>query len=189
MSQQIGFIGLGKMGVPMASRIAASGRPLRLYDVSEQALRAACSAIQGATSDSVQDIGALCNVVILMLPDSAAVKAVLLGGGGTGLLESLRKGSIVIDMSSSDPSITRELGEELHKRGIAYLDAPVSGGVKRAVNGTLPSWWRRYGTIAQIRDPLHHGHDCNRDRCLGSVHAMKVSHHVSAAGLVAAAKR
>ncbi|MBI3376185.1 MAG: NAD(P)-dependent oxidoreductase [Betaproteobacteria bacterium] len=189
MSQEIGFIGMGKIGVPMARRIAASGRRLRVHDISEQAVRAACSAIQGATSDSLQNIGAQCDVIILMLPDSPAVKAVLLGNGGKGLIENLRKGSIVIDMSSSDPSATRELGEVLHQRGIAFLDAPVSGGVKRAVNGTLSIMvGGDPDTIAQIKDLLlTMGTTVTETGALGSAHAMKaLNNYVSATGLVAA---
>ena len=89
---------------------------------------------QAATS--LADIGRDCEVVILMLPDSAVVKKVLYGEQD-GLAAQLKKGAVVIDMSSSNPSVTRELGPRLKAAGVDLIDAPVSGGVKRAVDGSL----------------------------------------------------
>ena len=184
----VGFVGIGKMGLPMATRIAAHGYPLRVYDSSAAAL-AAIRAVSGVQAvKSLADIGRECAVVILMLPDSAVVKQVLYGDKDA-LAAHLKKGSVVIDMSSSSPPATRELGPRLKAAGVDLIDAPVSGGVKRAVDGSLAIMaGGEAAVIARVQPLLSTmGKSVIETGMLGSGHAMKaLNNYVSAAGLLAA---
>ena len=130
----VAFIGLGRMGLPMVRRLAAAGYTVRGYDVSTHA-REEVAAIAGAqAADSAQAAGAGADAVVLMLPSSSVVGAVLLEDG---LLEALEPGVALIDMSSSEPLETRALAARAAERGIELVDAPVSGGVRGAVEGSL----------------------------------------------------
>ncbi|HEX4034926.1 MAG TPA: NAD(P)-dependent oxidoreductase [Solirubrobacteraceae bacterium] len=134
MISQTAFIGLGRMGIPMTGRLAAAGVAVRGYDVSAQA-RAALDEVDGArAAASAAEAAQGAASVILMLPTSDAVEAVLLEDG---LLEALEPPTILIDMGSSEPLRTRALAERAAQRGIEMLDAPVSGGVRGALEGTL----------------------------------------------------
>jgi len=127
----IGFVGLGNMGGPMASRLIGAGHELCVYDVVPAVReRFAGSAALAATVTSVSTA----DTVLLMLPDSAVVERVLLGDG---LLDGLRAGTLLVDMSSSDPSRTRDLAAVAARRDVTLVDAPVSGGVAGARAGTL----------------------------------------------------
>ncbi|MGN9910256.1 NAD(P)-dependent oxidoreductase [Phytohabitans sp. LJ34] len=127
----IGFVGLGNMGGPMAARLVAAGHDLCVYDVVPAAReRFAGSAALAATVTGVSTA----DTVLLMLPDSAVVERVLLGDG---LLDRLRPGTLLVDMSSSDPGRTRSLARVAGERGVTLVDAPVSGGVAAARDGTL----------------------------------------------------
>lgn len=184
----VGFIGIGKMGLPMATRIAGQGYPLRVYDTSAAALKTICALSGVQAANSLADIGRACEVVILMLPDSAVVRKVLFGDKD-GLAAQLRKGSVVIDMSSSNPSATREFGPRLEAAGVGFIDAPVSGGVKRAVDGTLAIMaGGEHALIERVRPLLSTmGKTIVETGMLGSGHAMKaLNNYVSAAGLLAA---
>ena len=184
----VGFVGIGKMGLPMATRVATNGFALHAYDTSEAALQALCAVGSVRASKRLADIGRDCEVVILMLPDSAVVKSVLFGGNNA-LAAHLKKGSIVIDMSSSDPSVTRELGPRLQAAGVDFIDAPVSGGVKRAVDGSLAIMaGGEPAIIARVKPLLlTMGKSIIETGKLGSGHAMKaLNNYVSAAGLLAA---
>ena len=134
------FVGLGRMGRPMARRYAANHRTV-LFDLDTAAVARVADEL-GATAlsdlDSVPDD---VDVVILMLPDSRVVESVLLGpegsGDPTGLLSRLSTGTLVIDMGSSEPASTRRLHAVAKERGLGYVDAPVSGGVAKAETGEL----------------------------------------------------
>ncbi len=184
----VGFVGIGKMGLPMAQRIAAQGYPLRVYDTSASALEVICSVSGVQAAKSLADIGRECKVVILMLPDSAVVRKVLYGDKD-GLAAHLEKDAIVIDMSSSSPSVTRELGPRLKQSGVELIDAPVSGGVKRAIDGTLAIMAGGEAAVIERVKPLllTMGKEVIETGMLGSGHAMKaLNNYVSAAGLLAA---
>jgi 3-hydroxyisobutyrate dehydrogenase len=185
----VGFIGIGKMGSPMAGRIAAHGYPLHIYDASNAAIEAFCGRVASAqASKTLADIGKNCGVVILMLPDSGVVKQVLFGGK-EGLAAHASRGSIVIDMGSSDPFITREIGPKLKEAGVEFIDAPVSGGVKRAIDGSLAIMVGGDGRMIERVKPLLStmGKSIIETGMLGSGHAMKaLNNYVSAAGLLAA---
>ncbi|MBC7301877.1 MAG: NAD(P)-dependent oxidoreductase [Nocardia sp.] len=127
----VAFLGLGNMGAPMARRLVAAGVDVLGFDPQDSA-RAAFLAAGGRTADSAAAAVAESRVVVLMLPSSAVVEAVLADLG-----ESLRPGTTIIDMSSSDPLSTRRLALECATRDVTFIDAPVSGGVSGAQAGTL----------------------------------------------------
>ena len=186
--ETVGFIGIGKMGLPMASRIAAQAYPLHVYDISEAALEAICSRTAARAQKTLKELGRNCRVVILMLPDSEVVKRVLFGDQD-GLVAHLARGSVVIDMSSSSPSVTREIGPQLKEAGIDFIDAPVSGGVKRAIDGSLAIMAGGDSVVIARVKPLLSamGKSIIETGMLGSGHAMKaLNNYVSAAGMVAA---
>ncbi|AJJ01166.1 NAD-binding of NADP-dependent 3-hydroxyisobutyrate dehydrogenase family protein [Yersinia pseudotuberculosis] len=134
--QRIGFIGLGKMGTPMVQRLVKAGFELYLCDADitkVQILTAELNA-ESLTVDNAASLDAL----ITMLPNSEAVEQALLGSDGiSGWVAQLSQAAVVIDMSSSDPERSRRLAILLAVWELDYLDAPVSGGVKKAQNGTL----------------------------------------------------
>lgn len=126
----VGFIGLGRMGLQMAARLEASGTHLLGADPAEGA-RAAANAC-GVEIASLEAIGARCGIVITMLPDSDVVESVV-----DSLLPSIATHTLLIDMSSSDPNRTRALAARLASHSVDLVDAPVSGGVRAASDGTL----------------------------------------------------
>jgi 2-hydroxy-3-oxopropionate reductase len=130
----IGFIGLGIMGKPMARNLIAAGFDLTVHNRSRAALDEL--AREGAeVAGSPAAVAGSSDVVITMLPDSPDVESVLLGPAG--LLAHADPGSLVIDMSTISPDVTRSLGLEAQSRGVRFLDAPVSGGEAGARAGTL----------------------------------------------------
>ncbi|HUZ21568.1 MAG TPA: NAD(P)-dependent oxidoreductase [Acidimicrobiales bacterium] len=131
--RSVGFVGLGNMGMPMARRLAEAGNTVVGYDVSEAVRQKAVEAGVGAASDTAQ-VARGASILILMLPDSNVVEQVL---NDHALLEGLSPGTLVVDMSSSEPLRTRELASHLEKRDLRMIDAPVSGGVSGAENGKL----------------------------------------------------
>jgi 3-hydroxyisobutyrate dehydrogenase len=133
--QRIGFIGLGNMGAPMAGHLAAAGFRLVAADANPATLARFYSAVPCERAESLAQLGGSCRVLITMLPDGAAVRQVLLGPDGVAA--GLAPGSVVLDMSSAEPVGTRALAAQLAQAGVSLIDAPVSGGVKRAVAGTL----------------------------------------------------
>jgi 3-hydroxyisobutyrate dehydrogenase len=130
----IAFIGLGNMGGPMAANLVKAGHRLRVFDLVPAALQAARAA--GATGvDSAADTLEGAEVVISMLPASRHVEGLYLGEGG--ILERIPAGALVIDCSTIAPATARKVGEAATARGLAMLDAPVSGGTAGAQGGTL----------------------------------------------------
>ena len=134
MGDRIGFIGLGVMGRPMAEHLLAAGHRLTVHNRSRAAVDAlvAAGAERGASPADVADKS---DIVITMLPDTPDVESVIAGPGG--VLDGVRAGAIVIDMSSISPAATRELARRVDARGATLLDAPVSGGEIGAKNATL----------------------------------------------------
>ena len=182
----VGFIGLGKMGLPMARRLAEAGYPVTAFDTTASALEAAAGFGAGK-AESPAEVGGRCGVVITMLPNVNIVRAAVLGENGAA--SALLAGSLLIDMSSSSPQGTIELGAALRERGIDLIDAPVSGGVPKAKTGELaimvggePSAVERALPILETM-----GRRIFRTGRLGSGQAMKALNNlVSAAGMVAA---
>ena len=182
----VAFIGLGMMGLPMALRLVAAGFSVRGSDLSEKAL-AAFAASGGIVCVSARMAADGASIVITMLANSSIVRDALLGSGGAAL--ALSPGSLVIDMSSSAPMETRQLAEDLSARNIFLVDAPVSGGVKRAISGTLAIMvGGDAAEIERVRPLLSAmGSTVIHTGAVGSGHAVKaLNNYVSAAGLVAA---
>jgi 2-hydroxy-3-oxopropionate reductase len=136
MAERIGFIGLGIMGKPMARNLVKAGYQVVVHNRSRGAvdeLTAESDAVTAATSP--REVAAQVKIVITMLPDSPDVRDVVFGENG--LLEALGKGSLLIDMSTIAPATAVEVANALGERGATALDAPVSGGDKGAIAGTL----------------------------------------------------
>lgn len=188
---RIGFVGLGQMGLPMACNLARAGYRIVAHDLSRDALERACNATGAEAPGSLQTLAGCCDAVITMLPDGGAVRAVIAGAGsgGDSLLAGFARGGALIDMSSSSPVGTRELGVLLAQQGVAMLDAPVSGGVRKAADATLSIMVGGDAqVIARCRSLLEAmGKQIFLTGSLGSGHAMKaLNNYVSAAGLAAA---
>jgi len=131
---KIGFIGLGIMGKPMAKNLLKAGYPVVVYDIVSEAVKELvdAGAEQGASS---ADVASKSEVIITMLPNSPHVKEVVLGKNG--VLEGAKPGSILVDMSSIAPLASKEISEKAAEKGVIMLDAPVSGGEPKAIDGTL----------------------------------------------------
>jgi len=131
---KIGFIGLGIMGKPMSKNLLKAGHALVVYDlVAERVEEVAASGAEKGSS--ARDVAARSEVVITMLPDGPDVEQAVLGPDG--VLEGARPGSLVIDMSSINPLVAQKVGAACEARGVDFLDAPVSGGEPKAIDGTL----------------------------------------------------
>jgi 3-hydroxyisobutyrate dehydrogenase len=188
----IGFAGIGAMGTPMAGNLARAGYKVVVYDL-DAARAAALAGTNGVTvAKNLAELGAAANILITMLPDGKAVRAALCGKDDSFkdcLLERAQKNALVIDMSSSSPMGTRELGEVLAKRGLQFIDAPVSNGVKGAVAATLSIMVGGDQTIFERVKPMLEklGSQIYYAGPLGAGHAIKaLNNYVSAAGLIAA---
>ena len=127
------FVGLGRMGAPMARRHAARFDTV-LSDADPAVAAALAEELGCRVLPTPAEVPDDIDTVVLMLPDSRVVEAVLLDGG---LLGRLPAGALIVDMGSSEPASTRRLAADARARGIGYVDAPVSGGVARAVTGEL----------------------------------------------------
>lgn len=131
---KVGFIGLGIMGKPMSKNLVKAGHELVVYDFNESSI-AELTALGAKGAKSGAEVAAQCDVIITMVPNSPHVRAACLGEGGVA--ETAKKGTVVIDMSSIDPVESKSIGAELAEKGIELMDAPVSGGEPKAIDGTL----------------------------------------------------
>ena len=129
----IGFIGLGIMGKPMAKNLIKAGYKLVVYNRSAKFDE--LLALGAAGAGSGREVASKSDIIITMLPNSPHVKEVILGADG--VIDGVKSGSIVIDMSSIAPAVSRELASALKAKNVSFLDAPVSGGEPKAVDGTL----------------------------------------------------
>lgn len=170
----VGFVGLGKMGWPMAGNLAAAGHPLTVHDA-DPARQARFAAEHACVAGEDPSAFASVAVVVTMLPDDAAVRDAVLERQG-GIASALAPGSVVVDMSSSSPVATRELGRRLTELGVGLVDSPVSGGVVRAEEGTLTLMVGadEDTAVEQARPVLEVlGERLFRTGALGTGHAMK----------------
>jgi 2-hydroxy-3-oxopropionate reductase len=132
--EKIGFIGLGIMGKPMARNLLKAGYKLVVYDINSPAVEDLIK--DGAKAGkSSGDVASQCEVIITMLPNSPDVKEVVLGING--VIEGIKPGSVLIDMSSIAPLTSKKVAAKLLHKGVVMLDAPVSGGEPKAIAGTL----------------------------------------------------
>lgn len=134
MIQKIGFVGLGRMGSPMAMNLVRAGYPVTVYNRTPEKTKPLAEA-GAAVAGSLAEAASNADIVFTMVSDSAALQDVVLGPAG--LLDSLPPGAVLIDMSTVDPKISRQVAEAVQARGAHMLDAPVSGSTMLAEQGTL----------------------------------------------------
>lgn len=184
----VAFIGVGAMGAPMAACVARAGHVLTVYDSVRARAQLVATENGCHTAEGLEGLAAS-ELVVTMLPTGQIVRDLYLRDG---LARKLRRGIIAIDMSSSDPVGTRELGAALAASGITLIDAPVSGGVPRAAQGTLTIMigGDDPAAIDRARPLLRSMGDRLFDTGgLGSGHAMKaLNNFVAAAGFAACAE-
>lgn len=187
MSQpRIGFIGIGAMGHPMGSRVLKAGFPLVVYDAAPGVGEKFAREVGGRAAASLAALAAESDIVITMLPNSAIVEQVLFAPDGVAA--ALKKGATVVEMSSGVPMQTAAMGQRLAERGIAMIDAPVSGGVRKAITGELAIMAGGDEKVIDACTPLLQsmGARIFKTGALGSGQAMKALNNlVSAAGFVA----
>ena len=133
-NEKIGFVGLGMMGLPMARNLVEDGYSVNVFDLNEATVNAA-KEFGASSSDSAADTASLSDIVITMVPDSEHVEAVI--AGPNGILEGLKPGSVVVDMSTIDPEMGKKMANLIEAKGSNFVDAPVTGGVGGAEAGTL----------------------------------------------------
>ena len=189
---KIAFVGLGLMGVPMAKNLLKAGYQLAGFDLNPEVaakfLDEKGFQFVSSPAQAIQDA----NLTILMLPDSTIVDALLWGSNGSaGIATQLRKNSYLIDMSSSSPISSKENNQKLEKLGIKFVDAPVSGGVKKAMDGSLAiivgGKKEYFGEIHPLLECM--GKSIVHVGDAGAAHAVKaLNNYVSAAGLIAASE-
>ena len=132
---KVGFIGVGNMGGPMCRNIIRkSGQPVTVFDLDAGAVRA-CTQLGASAAGSVAEVARSCDVIMTSLPGPKEVEAVALGAGG--ILENAGKGKVYFDLSTNSPTVARRVNERMAEKGIAMLDAPVSGGTTGAEAGTI----------------------------------------------------
>jgi 2-hydroxy-3-oxopropionate reductase len=131
---EVGFIGLGIMGKPMSKNLIKAGYKITVFDIVKEAVKEVVAA--GASEgSSPKDVASKCDIIITMLPNSPHVKSVVLGKDG--VIEGAKPGTLVVDMSSIAPLASKEIAAALGEKNIEMIDAPVSGGEPKAVDGTL----------------------------------------------------
>ena len=188
--RRVGFVGLGNMGRPMSRNLVQAGFELTVRDA-DAARQAEVAAELGCAAADSPDAFAGVDALITMLPNGRIVREALLDWQG-GIAAALQPGAVVVDMSSSEPIGTKELGATLAERGISVVDAPVSGGVKGAAAGTLSIMigGDDEPALERVRPLLEVlGGRLFLTGPLGSGHAMKaLNNYVCAAGFSAAAE-
>ena len=148
---KIGFIGLGIMGKPMVRNILKAGyREVLVWNRSSKSMEEVVA--DGAIASTPREIGETCDVVITMLPNSPQVKEVMLGE--TGVAAYMKPGAVFIDCSSINPVASQEITAVLAARGVEMLDAPVSGGEPKAIDGTLSFMVGGKQTVFDAYKPL-----------------------------------
>ena len=188
-NNHIAFVGLGMMGYPMAGRLAAAGYQLAVFDINSETTNQFAREFTCHVCSSAAQCARNSDIVITMLPNSDEVFSSVLGKESqAGIMSALRPGATIIDMSSSDPLRSRELAGILSEHQITMADAPVSGGVKRAQQGTLAimfggseeSLERCRPVLEKLGSAVYHTGE------IGTGHALKaLNNYVSAASLVA----
>jgi 3-hydroxyisobutyrate dehydrogenase len=185
---RVGFIGIGNMGWPMASHIAQAGHDLTVFDVDAAKGARFAQEFKCKAAANLAEVAAN-EITVTMLPTGKIVRDALLEDQGGAFAKALKPGTLVIDMSSSEPVGTRELGAEIAKRGAVLIDAPVSGAVPRAKAGTLAIMIGGDDKAAIERaKPLLQamGKQIFETGPLGTGHAMKaLNNYIAAAGYTA----
>ncbi|PJX25636.1 hydroxyacid oxidoreductase [Advenella sp. S44] len=180
--QKIGFIGVGSMGYPMASRLQQAGYPLLVMDTNAQLTEPLARLSSVTVAATGYEMARECNFIITMLPTSAIVETVLTGANG--VLAALNPNTVIIDMSSGIPTQTLRLAKLTQEAGGALIDAPVSGGVARARTGELAIMAGGADDIIQRVRPILSvmGKTISHTGDVGSAHAMKALNNLVSAG-------
>lgn len=183
--EQIGFIGLGQMGRPMAANLAAKGFSVQAYDVRPEAADG-LEADNIAWGGSIRRIAESSSLIFTMVFNGEQVREIMLAP--EGVLQHAAAEIIVVDMTSSDPAITHELGHRMQEKGIYFVDAPCSGGVEAAIKGTLTFMTGGDETSMDRVRPLLEvmGRKILQMGPLGSGHAMKIMNNFISATTMAA---
>ena len=183
----IAFIGLGQMGAPMAHNLLKAGFTVIGHDRATAVADQFAGQSEFQWADSAAAAVTKASIVVLMLPDSSIVDQ-LLWQGDEALSRVLKSSALIIDMSSSDPMHTRQNAEKLTQLGIGFIDAPVSGGVNRAVTGSLAIMIGGDAVNVERANPVLQalGKTLTHVGAAGAGHAVKaLNNYVSAAGLLA----
>lgn len=181
----VGFIGLGVMGGPMALNILKGGHSLSVFDLDSNAV-ARLTAAGATAAASPREVGAASEIVVTMLPEPQHVESVVLGPGG--IAEGLPQGGVVIDMSTIDPRTSQRVGEELRRRGMHMVDAPVGKTSEHAATGTLTLM---VGGEPEIIERVKPVLDCMGNETYlcggpGMGHAMKITNNLLATTIMVA---
>ncbi|MGA3293878.1 MAG: NAD(P)-dependent oxidoreductase [Candidatus Acidiferrales bacterium] len=188
---RVGFIGIGNMGWPMAANIAKAGHELTVFDLDSERSARFAREHNARAAFGLAEI-ARNEITVTMLPTGQIVRRVLLEQEDGAFAKNLRPGALVIDMSSSEPVGTRELGKALERDGALLIDAPVSGAVPRAKTGTLAIMIGGNDKPAIERAKpllLAMGNQLFETGPLGTGHAMKaLNNYIAAAGYTAVAE-
>ena len=186
--EKIGFIGMGNMGRPMATRLASKGYDVRAYDIRPEASQG-LEEVGILWAGSIREITQTSSVLITMVLKAEQVREIILGS--EGILETASSGTVVLEMTSSDPAVTREVGLKCAEKEILLIDAPVSGGVEAARKGTLTIMvGGEEEAVDRVRPVLMAmGKTIVHMGSLGSGHAMKLMNNfISATTLSATAE-
>lgn len=181
----VGFIGLGVMGGPMALNVLKGGHVLTVFDLDPAAVERLTGAGARAAS-SPREVGAASEVVVTMLPEPRHVETVVLGPDGVA--DGLRPGGVVVDMSTIDPQTSQRVGAELRRRGLHMVDSPVGKTSEHAATGTLTLMvGGEPDIIARVKPVL----DCMGSETFlcggpGMGHAMKITNNLLATTIMAA---
>lgn len=184
----IGIIGLGMMGIPMANNLLKANFTLKGFDLNPQAKEKIVASSSFEWLDSPVAIAQSCQIIILMLPDSHIIDRLLWGDGQDGIVSNFKENTLVIDMSSSKPMNSKTNADKLRKLGFDFIDAPVSGGVKRAVDGSLAIMVGGDKNCVDFAMPIFEalGKTIVHVGKAGAGHAVKaLNNYVSAAGILA----
>jgi 3-hydroxyisobutyrate dehydrogenase len=183
-NERIGFVGLGMMGLPMARNLVEDGYSVNVFDLNKSTVNAAIDF--GATSsNSAAETAVLSDIVITMVPDSEHVEAVI--AGPNGILEGLKAGSVVIDMSTIDPEMGKKMAKLVEAKKSNFVDAPVTGGVGGAEAGTLSILVGGNAEIFERALPVLNvlGGDVSHMGPVGSGHTTKIANQLIGVATVA----
>jgi 3-hydroxyisobutyrate dehydrogenase len=185
----VGFIGIGNMGAPMAANVKRGGFEVVAFDLDPKRGEAFAKEHGAKSTASLAELGKAVDAIVTMLPTGKEVREALFTMQGGALAANMRPGAVVIDMSSADPVGTRALGAELSARQLVLVDAPVSGGVPRAKDGSLAIMiGGDAATIARVKPVLAcMGSKLFEVGSLGCGHAMKCLNNFLAGTSFAAA--
>ena len=175
--ERIGFIGLGMMGLPMARNLIEDGYQVTVFDLDEESMDKAKES-GASTSVSASETASKSDIVITMVPDSQHVEAAITGP--SGIIEGVKKGSVVIDMSTIDPEIGKKMAGLLEGKGVNFIDAPVTGGVGGAEAGTLSILVGGNAEIFERTLPVLNvlGGDVSHMGPVGSGHTTKIANQL-----------